>query len=60
MRATRAAFAPETLARYGGQGGAGRLEKDLALARRSLGEGGSDRVGEFEGRSPADRRERTK
>ena len=53
MRATRAAFAPETLARYGGQGGAGRLEKDLAPARRSLGEGGSDRVGEFEGRSPS-------
>jgi hypothetical protein len=51
-RATRASFALETLARYGGQDGAARLEKDLALARRSLGEGGRERVRKSEGRSP--------
>ena len=42
-----------TLARYGGQDGASRLENDLALARRSLGEGGRERVGESEGQSPS-------
>ena len=53
--ATRAASAPETPARSGGQGGAGRLESDLALARRSLGEGGKppgvmfDEVSKFYG-----------
>jgi excinuclease ABC subunit A len=30
-------------------------EKDFALARRSLGEGGRERVGESEGRSPSDK-----
>jgi hypothetical protein len=41
-------------ARYGVQGERTDL-KDVALARRSFGEGGRERVGESEGRSPSGR-----
>jgi hypothetical protein len=55
-REVRASFVSRLRAtRYGAQAGACRLEKDLALARRSLGEGGRERVGESEGRSLSDK-----